>query len=52
MKLVLEDGNHRVEALRRAGVDLTWAVVAFDDPTERDRFVVPDPARGGALGTD
>ena len=49
-QLVLEDGNHRLEALRRAGQDLTWAVVAFDDPTERDEFVAPDPARGGVLG--
>lgn len=44
-QLVLEDGNHRVEALRRAGQDLTWAVVAFDDPDERDAFVAPDPGR-------
>jgi hypothetical protein len=49
-QLVLEDGTHRVEGLRRAGTDLTWAVVAFDDPDERDRFVAPDPARGGMLG--
>jgi len=49
-QLVLEDGNHRVEGLRRAGIDLTWAVVAFDDEAERDAFVAPDPARGGALG--
>ena len=37
-QLVLEDGNHRVEGLRRAGEDHVWAVVAFDDPAERDRF--------------
>lgn len=49
-QLVLEDGNHRVEALRRAGVDLAWTVIAFDDPEERDRFVAPDPGRGGVLG--
>ena len=35
---VLEDGNHRVESLRRAGERETWAVVAFDDPEERERF--------------
>ena len=38
-QLVLEDGNHRVEALRRAGMDQAWAVVGFEDPEERDRFV-------------
>jgi hypothetical protein len=49
-QLVLEDGNHRVEALRRAGCDVAWAVVAFDSEEERDAFVAPDPARGGVLG--
>ena len=44
-QLVLEDGNHRVEGLRRANTDLTWAVIAFDDPDERDAFVPPEPAR-------
>jgi hypothetical protein len=38
-QLVLEDGNHRVEGLRRAGVDEAWAVVSFLDPGERDRFL-------------
>jgi broad specificity phosphatase PhoE len=38
-QLKLEDGNHRVEALRRAGEDRTWAVVGFTSPDERDRFV-------------
>ena len=42
--LVLEDGNHRVEGLRRAGRDHAWAVIGFDDPAERDRFVAPSPA--------
>ena len=42
-QLVLEDGNHRVEGLRRASTDLTWAVLAFDDPDERDAFVPPEP---------
>lgn len=37
-RLVLEDGNHRVEGARRAGSDLVWAVVAFDDPAARRRF--------------
>ena len=42
-QLVLEDGNHRVEALRRTGEKCTWAIVCFEDPEERDRFVVPTP---------
>lgn len=42
-RLVLEDGNHRVEGVRRAGKDHVWAVVAFEDPVERDRFVAPNP---------
>jgi ParB-like nuclease domain len=37
-RLLLEDGNHRVEGLRRAGEEDAWVVVAFDDPAERDRF--------------
>jgi hypothetical protein len=43
-QLVLEDGNHRVEGLRRAGRDRAWAVIAFEDRDERDRFVAPSPA--------
>jgi hypothetical protein len=39
--LVLEDGNHRVEGLRRAGQDQVWAIIAFDDPETRDAFVPP-----------
>jgi hypothetical protein len=42
-KLVLEDGNHRVEGLRRAGKDHAWAVIAFEDPGERDRFDAAGP---------
>lgn len=38
-KLVLEDGNHRVESLRRAGHREVWAVVGFEQPAERDRFL-------------
>ena len=40
-QLVLEDGNHRVEALRRAGRTKAWGVVGFDDPDERDAFTPP-----------
>jgi hypothetical protein len=40
-QLVLEDGNHRVEGVRRSGADHTWAVIGFDNPEERDGFKVP-----------
>jgi hypothetical protein len=43
-KLVLEDGNHRVEGLRRAGKDYAWAVIAFEDPGERDGFAAASQA--------
>ncbi len=38
-QLVVEDGNHRIEGLRRAGKTEYWAVVGFTDAAERDRFV-------------
>lgn len=38
-QLLLEDGNHRVEALRRAGEQSAWAIVGFTDAAERDRFI-------------
>ncbi|HEU5083656.1 MAG TPA: hypothetical protein VFU14_09975 [Acidimicrobiales bacterium] len=37
--LLLEDGNHRVESIRQAGRDEAWAVVGFDDRTDRDGFL-------------
>jgi hypothetical protein len=43
-ELVLEDGNHRVEGLRRAGAREGWAVLHFDDPAEWER-VGPVPSR-------
>jgi hypothetical protein len=39
-RLTLEDGNHRVEAVRRAGRQLAWAVVGFAQQEERDHFAV------------
>jgi hypothetical protein len=42
-QLVVEDGNHRIEGMRRAGVDRAWSIVNFEDPSERDRFEVPSP---------
>ncbi|TML89191.1 MAG: hypothetical protein E6G06_14950 [Actinobacteria bacterium] len=44
-QLVLEDGNHRVEALRRAGANQAWAVIGFEDPDERARFVARSEAK-------
>jgi hypothetical protein len=38
-QLVVEDGNHRLEAIRRAGGDRAWAVVGFESEEARDRFV-------------
>lgn len=38
-QLVLEDGNHRVEAMRRAGRQDAWTIIAFDDGAARARFV-------------
>jgi hypothetical protein len=40
-RLMLEDGNHRAEGIRRAGEDEVWAIVGFDDPAARDAFVPP-----------
>jgi hypothetical protein len=35
---MLEDGNHRHDALRRAGATETWAIVVFWDESERSAF--------------
>ena len=43
-RLLLQDGNHRYEALARAGEPHAWVLVFFDDPAERDAFVVPRAA--------
>jgi hypothetical protein len=37
-QLRLHDGNHRYEALVRAGETHAWVLVWFDDETERERF--------------
>jgi hypothetical protein len=37
--LVLEDGNHRVEGLRRSGHHDYWAVVGFDEDHQRHEFL-------------
>ena len=35
---VLEDGNHRHDALRRAGATHTWAVLVFWNTSDRSEF--------------
>jgi hypothetical protein len=42
-RLLLQDGNHRYEALVRAGESHAWVVVWFDDPDARDRFAADLP---------
>ncbi len=37
--LLVQDGTHRLEALARDGETEAWALVYFDDPATRDRFV-------------
>jgi hypothetical protein len=37
-KLLLQDGNHRYEALVRAGASHAWVLVYFDNPEARDAF--------------
>jgi hypothetical protein len=44
-RLVVEDGNHRIEALRRAGYDVAWAIVGFETEGERRQFI----ARAGSV---
>jgi hypothetical protein len=38
-RILLQDGNHRYEALAREGAPTAWVLVYFDDRAERDRFV-------------
>ncbi|MCU1369253.1 MAG: ParB domain protein nuclease [Ilumatobacteraceae bacterium] len=35
---MVEDGNHRIEALRRAGTEEAWCIVNFADADELSRF--------------
>jgi hypothetical protein len=39
-ELSVEDGNHRIESLRRTGLADYWAVVGFDDAEQRRAFCV------------
>ena len=38
-ELVVEDGNHRLEAIRRARRSEAWAVVGFEHEEEREQFI-------------
>jgi ParB-like nuclease domain len=38
-ELTVEDGNHRIEGLRRAGHSEYWSVVGFEDDRDRQRFL-------------
>lgn len=37
-RILLQDGNHRYEALARDGAASAWVLVYFDDEDERDSF--------------
>lgn len=43
-RLLLQDGNHRYEALTRDGAESAWVLIFFDDEATRDAFEVPAPA--------
>jgi hypothetical protein len=38
-RVLLQDGNHRYEALAREGASTAWVLVYFEDPQARDDFV-------------
>jgi hypothetical protein len=42
-ELLLEDGNHRYETLRRAGASEAWAIVWCDDESDWER-IQPTPS--------
>jgi hypothetical protein len=37
-RLLLQDGNHRYEALTRAGEDEAWVLVWFNSEADRDKY--------------
>jgi hypothetical protein len=37
-RILLQDGNHRYEALAREGAPSAWVLVYFDERAERDAF--------------
>lgn len=42
-RLLLQDGNHRFEAMVRAGETHGWVLVYFASAAERDAFVTEEP---------
>jgi hypothetical protein len=42
-RLLLQDGNHRYEALQRAGATEAWVLIYFADPADRDQFAADRP---------
>lgn len=50
-ELLVQDGNHRYDALVDAGSSHVWAFVWFDEPDERARFCAdrPDIDDGGSV---
>lgn len=44
--LVVEDGNHRIEALRRSGRSGHWSVVCFEDAPAYATFLATHPEAG------
>jgi hypothetical protein len=44
-RLLLQDGNHRYEALQREGEPDAWVLIFFEDPAARDRFTSAERSR-------
>lgn len=42
-ELQLEDGNHRVEGVRRTGEDEVWTIIGFDSEEDRQRYEASAP---------
>lgn len=40
-QMILEDGNHRVESLRRNGEPDAWAIIGFESAEQRAAFDLP-----------
>ena len=51
-QLYVEDGNHRIEGLRRCGLDEYWAVVGFDDDDQRHAFLAGRDVQHEATGSN
>jgi hypothetical protein len=42
-RLLLQDGNHRYEAMARADEPAAWVLIYFDNPADREKFVADRP---------